>query len=58
MGAQCEGPLVWFTAWDDDRFPQQAGVLECSACDYLIVTGSFHDEAHALTPWLREGLAS
>jgi hypothetical protein len=47
----CEGPLVWFDV------SEGTAILECAACDYVIVTGNFFDRAHALTPILREGLA-
>lgn len=50
--ATCPGPLVWFEVGE----PADAGILECHTCGYLIVTGSFHDEAHAYTELLREGL--
>lgn len=45
------GPLVWFDA------PPEAAILKCASCDYIIVTGSFHDGRHQDTPLLREGLA-
>lgn len=48
----CPGPLVWFSVGIDE----DAAILECASCDYLIVTGSFNDEAHADVPLLREGL--
>lgn len=48
----CPGPLVWFDV------PPDAAILECSACGYVIITGSYHDEAHALTPLMKEGLPS
>lgn len=47
----CEGPLVWFDVNDG------GAVLECAACGYVIVSGNFHDQAHAYTPIMREGLA-
>lgn len=50
MSEACEGPLIWFDVEPD-------AVLECAACDYIIVTGNFHDEPHAHTPWIKEGLA-
>lgn len=61
----CPGPLIWWY----DVFPSPAeaaagglpaAILECALCDcgYLIVTGNLHDEAHAETPLLREGLAA
>jgi len=49
----CKGPLIWFGVGAPD---EDAALLEC-ACGYLIVTGNWHDAAHALTPFLREGLA-
>lgn len=48
---KCEGPLVWFDA------PDNAAILECAACDYVVVTGSFHDARHQDVPLMREGLA-
>ncbi|MFI7073466.1 hypothetical protein [Micromonospora sediminicola] len=48
----CEGPLVWFDA------PPDSAVLECSVCGYVVVAGNFHDEAHADTPLIREGLTA
>lgn len=48
----CEGPLIWFDVEPD------AAVLECARCGYLIVAGNFHDQEHAETPLLREGLAA
>lgn len=47
----CEGPLIWFDAGEQ-------AILECASCDYLIVTGNFHDERHSDTPLLREGMAA
>lgn len=47
----CPGPLVWFDLDDDPDHP--AAVLECSHCEYVIVTGTFHDAAHSGTPMLR-----
>lgn len=46
----CEGPLIWFEVSTGDA------ILECG-CGYIIVTGNFNDEAHAHTPFIREGLA-
>lgn len=48
----CPGPLVWFSVGIPD---EDAAILECVACDYLIVTGNWHDKAHGYTPVLREG---
>lgn len=50
---RCPGPLVWY-----DVEPHDA-ILECAAkgCHYVIVAGNFHDQAHAATPLLREGIA-
>lgn len=50
----CEGPLIWFGVGAPD---EDAALLECARCGYLIVTGNWHDRAHANTPFLREGLA-
>ena len=50
----CSGPLIWF---DIDSDPPSA-VLECATCGYVVTTGNFHDEAHADTPLLREGIAT
>lgn len=47
----CEGPLVWF------EVSGGAAVLECAGCGYVVVSGGLNDEAHALTPLMREGLA-
>lgn len=53
----CPGPLFWFDiAGDDDHDP--AAVLECAACGYVVTTGNLHDDAHADTPLLREGIAT
>lgn len=46
---ECAGPLVWFSVGE----PADAGILECTACSYVIVTGTFNDEAHAGAPLLR-----
>lgn len=51
MPEVCEGPLVWFDV-------EGGAILECASCDYLIVTGNFHDERHSDTPLLREGMAA
>lgn len=51
--AACEGPLIWYTVPDSDP----GAILECAACDYLIVSSNLHDERHAFTPLLREGIA-
>lgn len=53
----CEGPLIWWHA-NDEAAEQYAGILECVACGYVIVTGNFHDAQHTDTPFLFEGLAS
>lgn len=47
----CPGPLVWFQAGES------AAILECAACDYVIVAGWFFDPAHSATPVLREGVS-
>lgn len=54
IGPACEGPLIWFAVGD----PEDSAILECAACDYLVITGGWNDAAHADTPLLREGLAS
>lgn len=58
----CPGPLVWFEAppspAEADNGVLLAAILECARCDYLIVTGTFHDAAHVNTPLLMEGLAA
>lgn len=46
----CPGPLIWFDA-------PGGAILECAACGYLVVTGSFFDVEHVGTPVLREGMA-
>lgn len=46
----CTGPLVWFEA------PPDAAILECAQCGYIVVTGTPHDDRHANTDLLREGL--
>lgn len=56
--AACPGPLVWFTVPKRGEHVEWAGILECSACGYVIVSGNFNDEAHAETPFIREGLAA
>jgi len=48
----CPGPLIWYDVED------VGAVLECAHCDYIIVTGNFHDTAHADTPLMREGMAT
>ncbi|MES2211009.1 MAG: hypothetical protein V4515_12655 [Chloroflexota bacterium] len=48
----CPGPLVWFETFDG-----QEAVFEC-CCGYLATTGNFHDEAHAATPLMKEGMAA
>ena len=45
--AFCAGPLLWCDVPDHDA------ILECAACDYLIVAGDLHDEAHSPTEMLR-----
>lgn len=45
---ECAGPLVWFNVGE----PPDAAILECAACSYVIVTGTFNDEAHTATPLL------
>lgn len=52
MTATCAGPLIWFDVEDC------GAILECATCEYVIVTGNFHDEAHTETPLLREGMAT
>lgn len=52
----CTGTLVWYDVAEDGRFPT-AGVLKCSACDYVIATGWWHDAAHAEAEVVREGIA-
>ncbi len=49
MSEVCPGPLVWFQVGEPEP---DAGILECNACDYLIVTGNFNDERHHETPLL------
>lgn len=53
----CEGPLIWYSVSGPDTIEETAAILACTRCTYLIVSGSFHDPAHAFTPVLREGLA-
>lgn len=48
----CQGPLVWF-----DVGPGSA-LLECAACGYIVVSGTFLDPEHAKASLMREGLAS
>ena len=50
MEVSCEGPLIWYDV------PPDSAILECP-CGYVIVAGNFNDEAHANTPFIREGLA-
>jgi hypothetical protein len=45
----CEGPLIWHQVGE----PEDAAILECATCDYIIATGNFNDEAHARTELLR-----
>lgn len=53
----CPGPLIWYSVPDNDGHEDAAGaVLECATCPYVIVAGSFNDDAHTDTPLLREGL--
>lgn len=49
MNEPCEGPLIWYDV------ESGGAVLEC-VCGYIIVSGSFNDEAHTQTPIMREGL--
>ncbi len=49
--ADCPGPLVWFPV-DETSAWEPAGILKCATCDYLIVTGTFNDDAHVGTPLL------
>jgi hypothetical protein len=51
----CPGPLIWRDVAVDSAL---GAVLECTACDYFIATGSFHDQRHSGTPLVREGLAT
>lgn len=53
--ATCEGPLVWFDAGPEDQ--DDGAIVECG-CGYIATTGNFHDDAHAYTPVMREGLAA
>lgn len=48
----CEGPLIWYDV--------EAGgaILECSHCDYIVVSGGMNDAEHLQTPLIREGLAT
>jgi len=48
----CTGTLLWFCVPEDARF-LEAAVIECSACGYLVVTGSFFDERHVDRPIMR-----
>lgn len=48
----CPGPVIWFDVDGTDADPP-AAVLECAACDYLIASGGFNDDAHNNTPLLR-----
>lgn len=52
MPNDCPGPLIWFSV----GCPEDAGILECAACSYVIVTGNFNDQLHVDTPMMREGL--
>lgn len=54
----CPGPLVWFTVPKQGEWVEWAGILECGSCDYVVVSGNLHDDSHALTPMIREGLAA
>lgn len=59
--AECEGPLIWYSV--EDVIPgviDCAGILRCNQpeCGYIIVTTNLHDQAHANTPVLPEGLAA
>lgn len=54
----CPGPLIWRNA---DQFDDSQGaVLDCAAdgCDYVIVTGQFHEARHASTHIIRERLVT
>lgn len=42
----CPGVLLWFDVPVDDRFDQPAGLLKCSACDFVTVTTNQLDERH------------
>ena len=50
----CSGPLIWFTVLDSDP----GAILECATCDYIVVSSHPHDQRHADTPLLREGMAA
>lgn len=50
----CPGPLIWY----DVAGSPPAAILECYACRYLVVTGTLHDDRHAATPIMREGLSA
>lgn len=52
----CEGPLIWFHVGAFDGAPMSA-ILECSACDYIILSGNENDAAHQQSEILTEGLA-
>lgn len=45
----CAGPFVWYACTN-------GGILHCSACGHITVTGNFNDHPHAHTPVLMEGL--
>lgn len=57
IGDECEGPLVWF---DVSAFKHRtckhehaACVIECAKCGYIVMSGNYHDDAHARTDVLR-----
>lgn len=56
----CEGPLIWYDVAVPTATGDNHAILECARldCDYIIVSGSFNDEAHSGTPLLREGMAT
>lgn len=37
---------MWFEVPVDDRFPAPAGLLKCSACDFVTVTTNELDDRH------------
>lgn len=52
----CAGTLIWYKVAPDDRFAQEAAVLQCTTCGAIFTSGYPVDLAHARAGVLFEGL--
>lgn len=65
VAVPCPGPLIWYETSDATTERPIAGfpvpvcaILHCARCGYMITTGNYHNDTHAGTPLLREGMTS